>query len=248
MPSRSPTFPRMTRRTFAGSLGIAWASASVGASAEPNNCGAVDPNWPKTLTVLTDSVALVLGNPLRAALPGWSVVVRGRPALMVNQAVSEFLAHKNVGSIVVVGLGYNSQFEKERKHAERWSALWNYRAEHLLTSLAQRGAKKVVWLTLREPSLAVVTAKGRAQYDLYAWFFPYVNELIRGLAERHPEVVIADWASVSNVADVTTDLIHLNGAGSKLMSELIARAVLGTDSCEASTRAEPKPPRTRDGS
>ncbi len=193
--------------------------------------------WPKTLTVVTDSVALVVGSALRAALPGWRIGVLGRPALMVNQAIPEFLKDRNVGAIVVVGLGYNSQFEKDRKNEARWIALWDHRAEHLLRSLKQRGAKKVIWLTLREPSVEVVTRKGQAQYELYAWYFPYVNERIRELAKRHPEVIIADWASVSDVPDVTTDLIHLNKAGAKLMAETIARALQAPSrSSAASTR------------
>ncbi len=122
--------------------------------------------WPKTLTVVTDSVALVVGSALRAALPGWRIGVLGRPALMVNQAIPEFLKDRNVGTIVVVGLGYNSQFEKDRKNDARWTALWDHRAEHLLRSLKQRGAKKVIWLTLREPSVEVVTRKGEAQSEL----------------------------------------------------------------------------------
>ncbi len=198
--------------------------------------------WPNTLTVVTDSVALVIGNALRAALPDWRIAVLGRPALMVNQAVPEFLKDKNVGSVVVVGLGYNSQFEKDRRNEARWITLWDYRADHLIASLKQRGAKKVIWLTLREPSLEIVTRKGRAQYELYAWYFPYVNERIRELAKRHPEVIVADWASVSDVPDVTTDLIHLNKAGAKLMAETIAHAVNAPSRASAaSTRAPVSP-------
>ena len=153
---------------------------------------------------------------------------------MVNQAIPEFFKDTVVGSVVVVGLGYNSQFEKERKNEARWVGMWDYRAEHLVTSLKRRGAKKIIWITLREPSLDVVTRKGQSQYDMYAWFFPYVNERIRALAERHSEVAVADWAGVSNVPDVTVDLIHLNKAGAKLMADVIARAVLGPASPDSS--------------
>ncbi|HEX3854398.1 MAG TPA: acyltransferase, partial [Polyangiaceae bacterium] len=38
-----------------------------------------DPAWPKTLTLLSDSVGLALGKALPAALPGWKVEVLGRP-------------------------------------------------------------------------------------------------------------------------------------------------------------------------
>ncbi|HLK38943.1 MAG TPA: acyltransferase, partial [Polyangiaceae bacterium] len=52
---------------------------------------ALDPAWPKTLTLLTDSVTLGVKTALPAAMPGWRVDVIGRPALMVKQAVPEFL-------------------------------------------------------------------------------------------------------------------------------------------------------------
>lgn len=57
--------------------------------------------------------------------------------------------------------------------------------------------------------------------------FPYVNERIRALATRHPELAVADWQAVSNVPNLTKDLIHLNAAGVTLMTDRITRAVLG---------------------
>ncbi len=87
----------------------------------------------------------------------------------------------------------------------------------------------MVWLTLRAPTAELVTDAGRDQYERYAWFFPYVNERIRALASRHPELAIADWQAVSNVPDITKDLIHLNPAGVALMTDTITRAVLGSE-------------------
>ena len=190
---------------------------------------ALDPAWPKTLTLLSDSVTLDLSKSLPAALPGWKVEVLGRPALMVKQVVPEFLNARAVGSVVVVGLAYNSLFERDRKNYERWSGVWDRSAERLLSDLKACGAKKVVWITLREPSPELVTEAGRDQYQRYAWFFPYVNERIRALAARHPELAIADWQAVSNAPDLTRDLIHLNPAGVSLMTDTVTRSVLGTD-------------------
>ncbi|MEP7050515.1 MAG: acyltransferase family protein [Pseudomonadota bacterium] len=196
--------------------------------ATPTAIGApLDPSWPKTLTLLSDSVTLSLGKALPAALPDWKVEILGRPALMVKQVVPEFLNARAVGSVVVVGLAYNSLFEKDRKNYERWSGIWDRNAERLISDLKACGAKKIVWVTLRDPSPDVVTDAGRDQYERYAWFFPYANERIRALAARHPELALADWQAVSNVAGITKDLIHLNPSGVALMTETIARAVLG---------------------
>lgn len=73
---------------------------------------------------------------------GWKVEVLGRPALMVKQVVPEFLNARSVGSVVVIGLGYNSLFEKDRRNFERWSGLWDRGAERLLSDLTACGAKK----------------------------------------------------------------------------------------------------------
>ncbi len=188
----------------------------------------LDPAWPKTLTLLSDSVTLSLGKALPAALPDWKVEILGRPALMVKQVVPEFLNARAVGTVVVVGLAYNSLFEKDRKNYERWSGIWDRNAEHLVSDLKACGAKKIVWVTLREPSAELVTDTGRDQYERYAWFFPYANERIRALAMRHPDLGLADWQAVSNVPDLTKDSIHLNAAGVALMTQTITGAVLGS--------------------
>jgi hypothetical protein len=188
----------------------------------------IDPSWPKTLTLLTDSVTLGVRTTLPAALPDWNVEVVGRPALMVKQVVPEFLKNKpHVGSVVVIGVAYNSLFEKNRRNYDRWAAIWDKEAERLLSDLRARGAKKFVWVTLREPSPEVVTDRGRSQYELYAWFFPYVNERLHALVQRHPEITLADWEAVSDKPGLTYDLIHLSAAGAKLMTRTITDAVLG---------------------
>jgi len=195
----------------------------------------LDPSWPKTLTFLSDSVGLGLSRALPAALPGWKVEILGRPALMVKQVVPEFLNARAVGSVVVIALAYNSLFERDRKNYEHWSAIWDRSAERLLSDLKACGAKKLVWLTLREPSAGLVTDAGRDQYERYAWFFPYVNERIRALAERHPELTIADWRAVANQPELTKDLIHLSPSGVSLMTDTVTRAVLGGSPPERAT-------------
>lgn len=195
----------------------------------------LDPRWPKTLTLLSDSVGLGLSRALPAALPGWKVEVLGRPALMVKQVVPEFLNARAVGSVVVIALAYNSLFERDRKNYERWSGIWDRSAERLLSDLKACGAKKLIWITLREPPAELVTDAGRDQYERYAWFFPYVNERLRALAERHPELTLADWQVVANQPDLTKDLIHLSPSGVTLMTDTVTRAVLGGSLLERAT-------------
>ena len=195
----------------------------------------LDPAWPKTLTLISDSVGLGLSRALPAALPDWKVEILGRPALMVKQVVPEFLRARSVGSVVVIALAYNSLFEKDRKNFERWRGVWDRSAERLVADLKACGAKKLVWVTLREPAAELVTDEGRDQYERYAWFFPYVNERIRALATRHPELALADWQAVSNVPDLTKDLIHLSPSGVSLMTTTVTRSVLGPAAPERAT-------------
>jgi hypothetical protein len=182
--------------------------------------------WPRTVTLLTDSVALGAADAIRAALPHWNVEVLGKPALMVKQAVPRYLPRRHhVGSVAVVGLGYNSLWQNGRAHYAAWAEQFDREADRLVADLRERGAKRIVWITLREPSQQVVTADGQYQYDHYAWFFPYVNERLHALAHRHPDVRLADWAAVSDRPGLTYDLIHLDTDGARLMARVVARQV-----------------------
>ncbi|MGO9872685.1 MAG: hypothetical protein ACLPVY_02705 [Acidimicrobiia bacterium] len=40
-----------------------------------------------------------------------------------------------------------------------------------------------------------------------------------------PDIALADWAAVSDRADLTYDLIHLNPDGARLMARVIVRAI-----------------------
>lgn len=186
----------------------------------------LDPSWPRTVTLVTDSVTLGAASALRSDLPGWNVQVLGKPALMINQAVPLYLPPgRQVGSVVVVGLGYNSLWQKNRANFAAWAAQFDREADSLVSQLRNRGAKKIVWVTLREPSPSVVTANGAYQYEHYAWFFPYVNERLRALVHRQPDIALANWAAVSDRMDLTYDLIHLNPDGARLMAHVIVRAI-----------------------
>lgn len=142
---------------------------------------------------------------------------------MIHQAEDVYLpSGKVTGTRVAVGLGYNSLWERDRKNYEKWAAKFDREAEALVEALRAHGAQVIAWITLREPyESALVTQKQRDQFAKYGWYFWYVNERIRLLAERHPDVVIADWAAVSHEAGPTSDLIHLNRTGKLLMTEVL---------------------------
>ncbi|MGH3612012.1 MAG: acyltransferase family protein [Pseudonocardia sp.] len=169
--------------------GATVATAASSATPVTSGLGELEPH---TVTVLADSVLLGIENALVAELAadGWTVEYRGRPALMVKQSRAQLAeSGARVGSLVVVGLGYNSLWERDRAHYDRWAATWDREAEELVAVLTELGAKRVVWVTLREPSPEVVPPKGRAQLRLFAWTFPYTNERLRALHERRPEVL-----------------------------------------------------------
>ena len=219
------------RRPTAARTAPTSTTATTTTTIVPGRGVALDPRWPKTLTLVTDSVTLGAADALRAALPGWHVDVLGRPALMIDQAAPEYLPPgRRVGSVVVVGLGYNSLWERNRAHYAAWSGAFDREANDLVTLLRRRGAHKIVWVTLRQPSPSVVTAAGRYQYDHYAWFFPYVNQRLHALVHRQPEIALADWSAVSDRAGLTYDLIHLAPRGARLMARVIATSVTGAPS------------------
>ncbi len=177
-----------------------------------------------TVTVIADSVLLRVQDDLTRDLSaaGWTVDYRGKSALMVKKAREIFVeAGTPVGDDVVIGLGYNSLWEHDRVNYDNWAAQFDREAEELLTTLSGLGAKRFVWVTVREPDRDIIPKGSAKEYQQYAWFFPYVNERLRLLAERRPDVVLADWAAISNVPGITGDLIHLNAEGFRMMSDLI---------------------------
>ncbi|HSS10043.1 MAG TPA: acyltransferase family protein [Acidimicrobiales bacterium] len=188
------------------------------------------PAAPKTMTVIADSVLLSARQMLvqQFTAAGWQVDYRGHPAIMIKEAVKTLqTAGTPVGSVVVVGIGYNSLWQRNRANFSAWANEFDPEAENLLTTLKQLGAKTIVWVTLREPSASVVPPLSKAQYDAYVWYFPYVNERLHALQQRHPDLLLADWAAISNRPGITYDAIHLNTAGAQLMTNLIRSTIGG---------------------
>ena len=179
------------------------------------------------MTVIGDSVLLGRRGQITAELTasGYLVDYRATPAWMLDDADAEIAAAGTpVGETVVMGLGHNSLWEKDRTDFDRWARKFDREADALVATLERLGAKKIVWVTLREPSQDVIPAEGQKQYRLYVWYFPYVNERLRLLPGRHPDVVLADWAAVSNQSGLTYDAMHLTKSGIRLMIDTIRSA------------------------
>ena len=141
--------------------------------------------------MLGDSVLLGAKDQLTAELEasGYTVDYRASAAEMIHQGNKALLETGTpVGETVVVGLGHNSLWERDRTNYDKWARKFNGEADELIQTLESLGAKKIVWVTLREPSESVIPPAGRKQFDAYVWYFPYVNEQLRLLPQRHPDV------------------------------------------------------------
>jgi len=186
------------------------------------------PGWlrPRRATVLVDSVLLGGVRALRSRRRCWRVGIIGRPALMVGIADRELRQRgRPVARLVVVGLGYNSLWERGRRRYGLWARRFDSEARKLLGTLRALGARQVVWVTLREPTWRTVPPQARGELGQYSWYFPYVNERLRRLDRRRDDLVLANWARASARPGLTYDSIHLNTTGASLMARTIWGAV-----------------------
>ena len=197
--------------------------AAVGADAVAAAAGptTVVPAATPSVTVVGDSVLAGAQEELTAALSANGIPTvdyRAEPAWQVDDAARAMAAEgRPVGELVIIGLGYNSLWERDRRDFDSWAAAFDRDVDQLLATLRSLGGKRFVWVTLREPSPANIPAMGREQERLYVWYFPYVNERLDLVPSRNPDTVLADWAGVSNTAGVTYDAIHLTDDGIRLM-------------------------------
>jgi hypothetical protein len=186
------------------------------------------PPWARKrrATVLVDSVLLGGFPALRARRPCWQVVKYGRPALMIGVAQQELRElGRPVAPLVIVGLGYNSLWERGRRRHAYWAARFDREAKALLRTLHHLGARQVVWVTLREPTARTVPPSARGELGQYSWYFPYVNGRLRYLDRRRDDLVLANWKVASDRPGLTYDSIHVNTAGAALMARTIWQAV-----------------------
>jgi hypothetical protein len=232
---------RLAAAVLVGGAGSGdWQSLLNGPQCRPHHRGVAEsPSWARTrrMTVLVDSVLLSGAPALRRARPCWRVHTYGRPALMLRAATADVRARRRVARLVVVGLGYNSLWERHGRRHRHWAARFDHDAVRLLRTLRRKGAREFVWVTLREPTRRTVPPGARGELGRYSWYFPYVNRRLRRLNRRRDDLVLADWARVSRRPGLTYDSIHLNQRGARLM----ARTIRGAISAEARRQAAPRP-------
>ena len=130
-----------------------------------------------------------------------------------------------VAPLVIVGLGYNSLWERRRRRHRHWAARFDQEAKRLLRTLHQLGARQIVWVTLRQPTARTVPPHARGELGQYSWYFPYVNGRLRYLDRRREDLALANWKAASDRPGLTYDSIHLNAAGAALMGRTIWRSV-----------------------
>ncbi len=178
---------------------------------------------PNRVFMMTDSVGLGVRGVLQSTLPEYQVVIDGYPALMVHQLEERMLRPRvlsnstDLGDTAVVAAGYNYRY---------WDpASFDRDIDNMIGSLREGGVKHIIWVTLREVKREYVSASAWKGIQPYYWYFPAVNEHLRRAADRHPDLILADWAAISDRPDVTYDAIHLNTLGAALYSEMIANLV-----------------------
>ncbi len=181
---------------------------------------------PRRATLLVDSVLLSAYPGIRKAMPCWHIAKRGRPALMLRIAEGELrAAGRRVSPIVVIGLGYNSLWERNRRNYGRWATRFDNEAKKLIATLKRLGARQIVWVKLREPNARTVPPGARGELSQYSWYFPYVNARLKRIARARRDVVLANWTKASDRRGVTYDSIHCNSRGALLMGRTIKRTI-----------------------
>jgi hypothetical protein len=185
-----------------------------------------EPYWARQprITILVDSVLLSGERAIRAAHRCNQVGIRGRPAWMIRHAAAEIArSRRRVAPLVVIGIGYNSLFQRNRRRYQYWARRWDREAATLLSVLRRKGARQFVWVTLREPTPRTVPRYAIGELRYYSWYFPYVNERLRRLDRRRRDLVLANWTRAGNRNGITYDSIHLNARGGPLMAQTIRR-------------------------
>jgi hypothetical protein len=203
----------------------------------------VKPRWwtARRQTVLVDSVLLGGTVAMRDRFRRWQLEIVGEPAVMLP-AMEERMANRSrpVARLVVIGIGYNSLWERGKRNYQRWARKFDTEAKALLATLRSKGARQFVWVTLREARRSVIPAAAHWQHDRYAWYFPYVNERLRRLDRQRDDLVVAPWDEVSDRRGLTYDAIHLNPEGAALMARTIQQAIQAEG--ERQTKIVPPPP------
>lgn len=191
--------------------------------------------------MLSDSVVLDVRDELARRLPDWKVTVEGDIGLTVAQA-GDLLERRQqrVAPTVIVAVGYNSIWERNRHNFDHWAAQFDAQADRIVAQLRSLGAKEIVWVTVRELDKDIVPGGWKSQLPRYGFYYPYVNERLRALPQRNPDVRLADWSAASQQLGLTRDAIHVTPEGAERLVDVItAAAGIPTQSISGGTPAGP---------
>lgn len=202
----------------------------------------VRPRWltARRQMVLVDSVLLGGTVAMRERFRRWKLRIIGEPAIMLPAMEERMARRRSVPKLVVIGIGYNSLWERRRKNFSLWARKFDKEASALLATLRRTGARQFVWVTLRDARRRVIPRDALWQYDRYAWYFPYVNERLRRLDRRRDDLVLAPWDQLSDRRGLTYDAIHLNPEGAALMADTIHQTIRAEG--RRQTKVIPAPP------
>jgi lysophospholipase L1-like esterase len=175
--------------------------------------------------VLVDSVLLGGTAAMRERFRHRRLRIIGEPAIMLPAMEQRMARRRSVTKLVIIGIGYNSIWERRRKNFSLWARKFDREAGDLLRTLRRKGARQFVWVTLRDARRRVIPHDALWQYDRYAWYFPYVNERLRRVDRKRDDLVLAPWDKVSDRRGLTYDAIHLNPEGAALMADTIYSAI-----------------------
>lgn len=179
------------------------------------------------MTIWGDSVFYGAYSPfLKRELRPWDLRFRGYVNLTVAGADKGIRQRRQrMRELVVVGLGYNSNWERDRRNYKFWAGQFDRQALGLVRTLRRFGARRILWVTLREPDRSNVPKELYPALEKHAWYFPYVNERLRRLDRRREDVTIANFTPVADRLGITWDTIHLNPKGSALLARTIERGI-----------------------
>ncbi|MDP2290552.1 MAG: hypothetical protein Q8M22_05145 [Actinomycetota bacterium] len=173
--------------------------------------------------MVSDSVGLGAKGAMPRAFPaGWEVTVTGKPALFVENMVSQYVQYQPLsafGDNAIVAGGYNYPY---------WDpGRFDRSIDLMVDTLLAKGVKRVFWVTVREVSPAFYSGWNglSSNYKLLYSTYPQLNNQLRNATLRHPELSLIDGASMADRTGITYDAIHLNNEGAAAYSALAASTV-----------------------
>ncbi|NNE72203.1 MAG: hypothetical protein HKN26_00900 [Acidimicrobiales bacterium] len=170
------------------------------------------------ISLLADSVLIGSGAEFRAEFSDLGASVSGFPGIYTAEGANiiDRDAHL-VGDIAIVSLGHNFP---------GWDVdVFDASLDAVVDSLLRAGAQKIIWVSLRHPTPENTPPNDYFLTQHFVPFYPNVNAALHRAMNRHPQLTIADWTSLSHGTEFTYDAMHLNREGVAAMLALLRREV-----------------------